>query len=66
MRYIASDRSGVTEIKSTAEIHAVGHRVVHGGETFKESALIDDKVLKGIEDCIDRRRCTIQRTLREF
>jgi acetate kinase len=53
VRYIASDRSGVTEIKSTADFNAVGHRVVHGGEMFKESALIDDKVLKGIEDCID-------------
>ena len=53
VRYIASDQSGVTEIKSTADIHAVGHRVVHGGELFKESALIDDKVLKGIEECID-------------
>jgi acetate kinase len=53
MRYIASDRSGVTEIKSTADVHAVGHRVVHGGELFTESALIDDRVLKGIEDCID-------------
>jgi len=53
VRYIASDRSGVAEIKSTADVHAVGHRVVHGGEMFKESALIDDKVLKGIEDCID-------------
>ncbi len=53
VRYIASDRSGVPEIKSTADIHAVGHRVVHGGELFKESALIDDRVLKGIEDCID-------------
>jgi acetate kinase len=53
VRYIASDRSGVPEIKSTADVHAVGHRVVHGGEQFKESALIDDQVLKGIEDCID-------------
>jgi len=53
IRYIASDRSRVAEIKSTADINAVGHRVVHGGEQFKESALIDDKVLKGIEDCID-------------
>jgi acetate kinase len=53
VRYIASDRSGITEIKSTADINAVGHRVVHGGELFKESALIDDRVLKGIEDCID-------------
>jgi acetate kinase len=53
VRYIASDRSGVKEIKSTADLHAVGHRVVHGGEQFKESALIDDKVLQGIEDCIE-------------
>lgn len=53
IRYIASDRSGVPEIKSTADINAVGHRVVHGGEMFKDSALIDDRVLKGIEDCID-------------
>ena len=53
VRYIASDRSRVPEIKSTADVHAVGHRVVHGGERFEESALIDDQVLKGIEDCID-------------
>lgn len=53
LRYIVSDRSGIAEIKSTADVHAVGHRVVHGGETFKESTLIDDRVLKGIEECID-------------
>jgi len=53
VRYIASDDSGVDEIKSTADIHAVGHRVVHGGELFSQSALIDDAVVKGIEDCID-------------
>jgi len=53
VRHIASDRSGVTEIHSTADVHAVGHRVVHGGELFVESARIDDTVLKGIEDCIE-------------
>jgi len=53
VRYIASDKSKVAEIKSTADVHAVGHRVVHGGERFKQSALIDDAVLQGIEDCID-------------
>jgi len=52
-RYIASGKSGVAEIKSTADIQAVGHRVVHGGELFSESALIDNKVLHDIEDCID-------------
>jgi acetate kinase len=53
IRYIASDRSGISEIRSAADIHAVGHRVVHGGEVFKESTLIDDRALKGIEGCID-------------
>lgn len=53
VRFIASEKSGISEIKSSADIHAVGHRVVHGGELFSESALIDDKVLQGIEDCID-------------
>ena len=53
LRYIASDQSGVSEIKNAGDVNAVGHRVVHGGELFKESTLIDDRVLKGIEDCID-------------
>ncbi|WP_107851535.1 acetate kinase [Oceanimonas marisflavi] len=30
---------------------AVGHRVVHGGERFTRSVLIDDEVIQGIEDC---------------
>jgi acetate kinase len=33
------------------QLKAIGHRVVHGGEKFTESVLIDDAVLKGIEDC---------------
>jgi acetate kinase len=53
IRYIASDGSGVSEIKSAADVNAVGHRVVHGGEMLKDSALIGDSVLKGLEDCID-------------
>jgi acetate kinase len=53
VRYIGSEQSGVPEIKSTADVHAVGHRVVHGGELFKESTLVDDKVIEGIESCID-------------
>ena len=52
IRYIGSDKSEVPAIRGVGDIHAVGHRIVHGGETFKESALIDDKVLQGIE-CID-------------
>jgi acetate kinase len=52
LRYVVSDDSGIPQIRSTADIQAVGHRVVHGGELFTESALIDDKVLRGIEDCV--------------
>ncbi|MGY4789491.1 acetate/propionate family kinase [Pediococcus pentosaceus] len=37
-------------IKDYSEITGVGHRVVAGGEIFQDSALIDDKVLKQIED----------------
>ena len=39
-------------IKSVAEIDAVGHRVVHGGNKFADSCVIDEKVIKGIEECI--------------
>ena len=37
-------------ITSKSEIHAVGHRVVHGAETFTGSVLITDAVIKGIRD----------------
>jgi len=53
LRWLASDQSGVPEIRTLGDIHAVGHRVVHGGELFRESALITAEVLQGIEDCID-------------
>jgi acetate kinase len=47
------EESGVTKGGATADIDAIGHRIVHGGELFAESALITDPVLKGIEECID-------------
>ncbi|MDE4541879.1 acetate kinase [Thermoanaerobacterium sp. R66] len=40
-------------IKDMSEIDAVGHRVVHGGESFTSSVLINDEVLKTITDCIE-------------
>lgn len=40
-------------IDSLEEIGAVGHRVVHGGESFAESVVINDEVMKAIEDCND-------------
>ena len=39
-------------IKSMDEIDAVGHRVVHGGEAFASSVVIDDSVMAALEDCI--------------
>ena len=39
-------------IKSMDEIQAVGHRVVHGGEKFSASVLIDDDVMQAIRDCV--------------
>ncbi|HAE92313.1 acetate/propionate family kinase [Tissierella praeacuta] len=40
-------------IKSMDEIGAVGHRVVHGGETFASSVIIDDEVMKVLDECIE-------------
>ena len=38
-------------IESLDEINAIGHRVVHGGEIFKESAIIDDEAIENIKKC---------------
>ncbi|MDD5956262.1 MAG: acetate kinase [Lachnospiraceae bacterium] len=38
-------------LKSLDEIGAVGHRIVHGGEKFTESAVITDEMLKKVEEC---------------
>jgi len=53
LRWVISDESGVSAVSSVADVHAVGHRVVHGGEHFTSSVLINDEVLRGIEDCIE-------------
>jgi acetate kinase len=53
VRWMASEASGISAVEGATDIQAVGHRVVHGGETFSESAVITEEVLKGIEDCID-------------
>ena len=44
---LLDDEYGV--IKSLSEIGAVGHRVVHGGEVFKTSALVTDEVLEQLK-----------------
>ena len=50
MDALLSPEHGV--IQSMGEIDAVGHRVVHGGEAFSASVLIDGKVMQAIRDCI--------------
>lgn len=40
-------------IKDLSEIDAIGHRIVHGGEKFTKSVLINDEVVKGIEEAIE-------------
>ncbi|MGM9973652.1 MAG: acetate/propionate family kinase [Clostridiaceae bacterium] len=47
---LVDDRHGV--INSMDEIAAVGHRVVHGGEKYAHSVLIDDEVMKYLDECI--------------
>src|SRR5581483_5675754 len=53
MKWASSEQSGVDDVETIADIHAVGHRVVHGGEKFRQSVMISDDVLRGIEECID-------------
>ena len=62
LRCVVSDDSDISQIKSSADIQAVGHRVVHGREVFTESALIDDKVLQALRIALRWRRCTIPAT----
>ena len=48
---LTNPRTGV--VGSLDEIGAVGHRVVHGGEKFAESVVIDSEVLAAVEECND-------------
>ena len=48
---LTDEKVGV--IRSLTEIDAVGHRMVHGGENFSGSVIINEEVIKAIEDCND-------------
>ena len=48
---LTDEKKGV--VKSLSEIGAVGHRVVHGGEKFTSSCLINDETMAAIEECND-------------
>ncbi len=53
VHWMISHDAQIPGISSLGDIHAVGHRVVHGGEKFTKSVIISDEVTKGVEDCID-------------
>jgi acetate kinase len=53
LRWTISPESGIEEIGSLADLHAVGHRVVHGGERFKQSLLLTEEVIDSIEGLIE-------------
>ncbi len=53
IKWLQSPNTEIPGISGLEDIHAIGHRVVHGGEKFKESQRIDEEVIAGIEDCID-------------
>ena len=48
---LVNTKTGI--LKSLDEIDAVGHRVVHGGEKFANSTLINEEVIKAVEECSD-------------
>ena len=48
---LTSKENGV--IESLSEITAVGHRVLHGGEKFSGSVIVDEKVIEAIEECCE-------------
>ncbi|SCX04632.1 acetate kinase [Lachnospiraceae bacterium YSD2013] len=48
---LTNAKTGV--VKSLSDIDAVGHRIVHGGEKFATSVVINDEVVKAIEECND-------------
>lgn len=51
IRWISAQ--SIEGVRNLGDIDAVGHRVVHGGEYFSQSVLINEDVLRAIEDCIE-------------
>ncbi len=47
---LVDEKTGV--ISNMSQISAVGHRIVHGGEKFHDSVIIDESVMQAIKDCI--------------
>ncbi|MCX7736331.1 MAG: acetate kinase [Candidatus Kapabacteria bacterium] len=52
IKWITNPETDIPGIKDISDIHAIGHRCVHGAERFKKAVKIDNDVIDGIEDCI--------------
>ena len=53
INWITADSTTIEGINSLQDIHAIGHRTVHGGEKFNGSIAISQDVISMIEECID-------------
>lgn len=53
INWLSSKDTKIPGINGLKDIHAIGHRTVHGGEKFANSVRIDSDVITMIEDCID-------------
>jgi acetate kinase len=53
LSWIVSDASGIDAVRALADVDAVGHRVVHGGQRFRSSVRIDAGVVAAIEDQVE-------------
>lgn len=51
LQYLTNEKTGV--VKDMAEIDAVGHRIVHGGEKFAQATIITEEVINAIQECND-------------
>ncbi len=52
IRWINNPDTLIEGIRDLSDIHAIGHRIVHGAERLKKSILIDEEVIDQIEECI--------------
>lgn len=58
LKTLQDEKIGV--ISSTDEIDAIGHRIVHGGEYYEKSVLVDDEVIKILKKLHRLHHCIIQ------
>lgn len=52
IRWITGENAQIEGIRDLSDIHAIGHRMVHGAEKLKRSVLISDEIIDQIEECI--------------